>query len=221
VSQSIDTLSAASPEPVAGAAVRRRPGRPSRRADTRALLMDAALRLFAQQGIPNTTLRLIAEQVGLTPAMAHYHFKSREQLIDALAEERLLPICIRIDAALDVEDDHPMAVISSFIQRLLEAMAECPWWAPLWVREVLSEGGALTKRVHNRLGEAGREKWERRVTLWKRQGLMNEGVDADLVFMTIMGFTLLPLAAGWNASDPVGRDRLARHVTTLLGRGLF
>jgi AcrR family transcriptional regulator len=183
--------------------------------------MDAALVLFAQQGIPETTLRMIAEQVGLTPAMAHYHFKSREQLIDALAEERLLPICIRIDEALDAEDDPPMAVISRMVERLLEAMAECPWWASLWVREILSEGGHLTERVHTRLGGAGRRKWAKRVAAWQRQGLMNADVEADLVFITIMGLTLLPLAAGWNRSEPAARDRLATHVMTLLGRGLF
>lgn len=217
---SIENLPAASPEPRAGA-VRRRPGRPAGQADTRALLMDAALVLFSQQGITTTTLRMIAEQVSLTPAMAHYHFKSREQLIDALAEERLLPICIRIDEALGAEDDPPMAVISSLIQRLVEAMAACPWWASLWVREILSEGGVLTERVHNRLGGAGRQKWAKRVAEWQRQGLMNAGVEPDLVFTSIMGLTLLPLAAGWDNANSASRDRLTRHVMALLGTGLF
>jgi AcrR family transcriptional regulator len=220
VSRSTETLPVTSLEAVAGDA-RRRPGRPAGRADTRALLLDAALVLFARQGIANTTLRMIAEQVSLTPAMAHYHFKSRQQLIDALAEERLLPICIRIDAVLDAEDDPPMAVISSLVQRLLEAMVECPWWASLWVREVLSEGGVLTERVHNRLGGAGSEKWAKRVAEWQRRGLMNEGVEPDLVFTSIMALTLLPLASGWNGSHSDARDRLARQVMTLLGRGLF
>ncbi len=218
MSQSIQNLIHSSPEPDSG---RRRPGRPAGRADTRTLLMDAALVLFARQGIANTTLRMIAEHVSLTPAMAHYHFKSREQLIDALAEERLLPICIHIDEVLDAEDDPPMAVISCLIQRLLEATSACPWLASLWVREILSQGGLLTERVHNRLGGTGRQKWARRVTKWQRQGLMNEGVEPDLVFISIMGLTLLPLTGGWDGSHSANRDRLVIHVMSLLGKGFF
>lgn len=202
-------------------AIRRRPGRPTGKLDRRALLMDAALALFARQGIPSTTLRMIADEVDLTPAMAHYYFNGREQLIDALVEERILPVCISIEEAFNAEGGDPMTVISTFVQRLVQATGECPWLASLWVREMLGEGGDLKERVDKRLEEAGGKKGARRLENWRRQNILNDDVEFALVFTSIMALTLMPLAAGWNGSDLVSRDRLVKHVTTLLGGGLF
>jgi TetR/AcrR family transcriptional regulator len=207
--------------PSIGEATHRRPGRPTGRADRRSLLLDAALTLFAQQGVQNTTLRNIADYVGLTAAMAHYYFHSREQLLDALVEERLLPLAIRINEAFDEHGRNPEAMVSAFVRRLLEAAEECPSLPPLWVREMLSEGGTLKGRLLKRLEEAGREKADRRLEGWGREGLFAGDVEPTLVFTSIVALTLLPLAEGWCATAPVTRDRLERHVNALLSGGLF
>ncbi|WP_198026556.1 TetR/AcrR family transcriptional regulator [Bradyrhizobium sp. ARR65] len=204
-----------------GDIIRRPPGRPTGKSDRRTLLLDAALVLFAEQGVQNTTLRMIADQVGLTPAMAHYYFNSREQLIDALVEERLLPICTSIEETFGAECDDPMTVISNFVARLLEAAARYPWLAPLWLREGLSEGGALTEQIERRLAETKREKASRCIERWKQQGKLGETIEPELVFTSIVALVLLPLAAGAKGTYSVSPDRLARHVVTLLGRGMF
>ncbi|KAA1337047.1 TetR/AcrR family transcriptional regulator, partial [Escherichia coli] len=73
----------------------RRPGRPrggKRVTASREQLLDIALNLFSRQGIANTSLNAIAREAGVTPAMLHYYFNSREQLLDAMIEERFLPL---------------------------------------------------------------------------------------------------------------------------------
>jgi len=221
VTQAKETLSEVRGAQTADETVRRRPGRPTGKLDRRELLMDAALALFARQGIPSTSLKMIADEVGLTPAMAHYYFNGRYQLIDALVEERLLPVCISIGEAFGAEGDDPMTVISTFVQRLVQATEECPWLASLWVREMLGEGGDLKERVDRRLEETGSRKDARRLENWRRQNILNDDVESALVFTSIMALTLLPLAASRKGSDSVSRDRLVKHVTTLLGGGLF
>ena len=70
----------------------RKPGRPrgSRpNAENRERLIDIALRLFSQQGIARTSLNAIAREAGVTPAMLHYYFNSREQLLDVMIEGRV------------------------------------------------------------------------------------------------------------------------------------
>lgn len=63
---------------------------------SREQLLDIALNLFSRQGIANTSLNAIAKEAGVTPAMLHYYFNSREQLLDAMIEERFLPLRERI-----------------------------------------------------------------------------------------------------------------------------
>lgn len=53
--------------------------------DTRQKLMDAAVRLFAMEGVAQAQTRAITEQAGQRNASAlHYHFGSREGLLAAL-----------------------------------------------------------------------------------------------------------------------------------------
>jgi AcrR family transcriptional regulator len=49
--------------------------------DTRSRLRELALRLFAEQGYEKTSLREIAEQLGVTKAALYYYFKSKEDIV--------------------------------------------------------------------------------------------------------------------------------------------
>jgi AcrR family transcriptional regulator len=50
--------------------------------DTRAKIQAVALELFTEQGYENTSLREIAERLGVTKAALYYHFKSKEEIVD-------------------------------------------------------------------------------------------------------------------------------------------
>jgi AcrR family transcriptional regulator len=51
---------------------------------TRERILDAALNLFIEKGFDKTSLREIAEQLGVTKAALYYHFASKEDILMAL-----------------------------------------------------------------------------------------------------------------------------------------
>lgn len=55
--------------------------------DTRSRLRQLALQLFAEQGYEKTSLREIAEQLGVTKAALYYHFRSKEDIVRSLIED--------------------------------------------------------------------------------------------------------------------------------------
>lgn len=55
---------------------------------TRQLILDASLRLFSSRGFARTTVRDIAREAGITDAAIYYHFDSKRDVLEALAEER-------------------------------------------------------------------------------------------------------------------------------------
>jgi len=57
------------------------------RHDTRARIQSVALELFAEQGYDKTSLREIAERLGVTKAALYYHFKSKEDIVTSLVED--------------------------------------------------------------------------------------------------------------------------------------
>jgi len=57
------------------------------RAGTRERIQAVALELFAEQGYEKTSLREIAERLGVTKAALYYHFKSKEDIVSSLVED--------------------------------------------------------------------------------------------------------------------------------------
>jgi AcrR family transcriptional regulator len=57
--------------------------------DTRARIQQVALTLFTEQGYEKTSLREIAEHLGVTKAALYYHFKSKEELFESFIADRL------------------------------------------------------------------------------------------------------------------------------------
>ena len=52
--------------------------------NTRERILDVALDLFIEQGFDGTSLREIAEQLGVTKAALYYHFESKDDILMAL-----------------------------------------------------------------------------------------------------------------------------------------
>ncbi|WP_109483737.1 TetR/AcrR family transcriptional regulator [Paraburkholderia sp. C35] len=210
------------------AKVARRPGRPSgsgRGPEQRARLLDAALALFARQGIVDTTLGQVAREAGFTPAMMHYYFKTRDQLLDVLIDERFMPLRNKLSGAFQLTPDNPVAAIMLLAQRLVEVAVEYPWFPSLWIREVISEGGLLKQRMHERFGDENQKRGITFIEKWQKEGKLNPGLEPSLVFLSVIGLAILPLAtSAMGRNDPARRkltaDDIARHAVALLTHGV-
>jgi AcrR family transcriptional regulator len=55
--------------------------------DTRSRLREVALQLFAEQGYEKTSLREIAERLGVTKAALYYYYPSKEDIVRSLVED--------------------------------------------------------------------------------------------------------------------------------------
>lgn len=62
------------------------------RSDTRGRIQEVALELFAEQGYDSTSLREIADRLGVTKAALYYHFRSKEEIVVATVEDFLADI---------------------------------------------------------------------------------------------------------------------------------
>jgi AcrR family transcriptional regulator len=75
--------------------------------DTRQRILDVSAELFVDQGYDGTSLREIAERLGVTKAALYYHFASKDQIIRALLEPGnvlLTELIARLEAARGSEE---------------------------------------------------------------------------------------------------------------------
>ena len=52
--------------------------------DTRTRLLRVALRLFTEHGVEGTSLQMIADALGVTKAAVYYHFKTKDEITEAV-----------------------------------------------------------------------------------------------------------------------------------------
>ncbi|PFH08894.1 AcrR family transcriptional regulator [Collimonas sp. PA-H2] len=224
---SVRTKVAADKDAKPAAAVKR-PGRPmgsARGPEQRSLLLDTALALFARQGIADTTLASIAREAKVTPAMVNYYFTSREQLIDGLIEDRFMPVKAALGGVFQRHPDDPVAAITELTQRFVDVATANPWFAPLWLRGIITHDSLLKQRMHARAGDEDQKAALLCIKKWQRDGLLNADLEPPLVFMSLMGLTILPLAAIMTRqigpeNKPIDAKAIARHAIALLVQGV-
>jgi AcrR family transcriptional regulator len=95
----------------------------TRRGDTRARIQQIALELFAEQGYERTSLREIAERLGVTKAALYYHFKSKEDIVRSFTEDYFT----QLDALIAWGRDQPRTagtaheILERYVGILLES----------------------------------------------------------------------------------------------------
>jgi AcrR family transcriptional regulator len=88
--------------------------------DTRETIRAVALELFSTKGFEQTSLREIAERVGLTKASLYYHYSSKQALLLAVVE----PVITGWRAiAEDTESlEHTPATVREVVERCLDVL---------------------------------------------------------------------------------------------------
>lgn len=209
-----------------GSARTRAPGRPAAAGpELRARLLDAALACFVRSGIAATPLRAIATEAGVTPALVHYYFGDKVQLMQAVVEERLLPALAPLRARVEQVEAEPAALIAGYVRGMGEMVAAHPWVPALWVREVLCEGGALREALFERLIPRLPQMLAARFAEAQAQGRLNPDLDPRLLVVSLVGLTLFPAAGApiWRRmfdADDLDAEALAGHTIALLDRGV-
>ncbi|MCP1172020.1 TetR/AcrR family transcriptional regulator [Ralstonia chuxiongensis] len=214
----------------------RGPGRPRRpdgatQDDLRDRLLDIAVTLFARDGVGPTTLAAIAREAGVTAPMVHYHFKTRDQLLDAVVEGRIRPLIDQVTGpalAIIADDAHLpdlAQTVAGVAQRMVAVATATPWFPTLWIREIASEGGQLRERVFARIALERATLLVDRIARAQAAGAVNAALQPPLVMVSVIGLAMLPLAtrALWGRlplADRVSDEDIGRHVAALLLHGI-
>lgn len=106
---------------------------------TRALLIEAAERLFAERDYEEVSVRAINAAAGQNAASVHYHFGSKEALVAAILDRRMAPLhawrearCAELVAG--GRSPTPRQVVDLLVRPLLDLMQADPVGGPTYVR---------------------------------------------------------------------------------------
>src|SRR5437867_9065528 len=85
-------------------------------ASTRARILDIARDLIAERGYGGTSISQIAGKLGTSKAALYYHFKSKEEILDALLSEPMVAFQeLAQKAGADPGGKHPEEILGAII----------------------------------------------------------------------------------------------------------
>jgi AcrR family transcriptional regulator len=148
---------------------------------TRDHIVEAADDLFYRRGFEHTSFTDIADVVQISRGNFYYHFKTKDEILDAVINERLANTQQMLER-WEIEGDTPQDRIRSFIHILIANRADikrygCP------VGTLATE---LAKLNHASHGEANKLFTLFRTWLRRQFTLLGREVDADELAMHIL-----------------------------------
>jgi AcrR family transcriptional regulator len=130
---------------------------------TKERLLDTAERLFAEQGYTATSLRSIIAAAGVNLAAVHYHFHSKEALLEAVVLRRALPAneerLVLLDRYEQEAGDRPPElekIIEAFVAPTLNMASDPACGGMVFMRllgRLHAEGELLPRIVMEHFGE--------------------------------------------------------------------
>ncbi|MFE9772554.1 TetR/AcrR family transcriptional regulator [Streptomyces sp. NPDC005931] len=78
---------------------------PSKSGQTRALILETAMRLFQERGYDKTTMRAIAKEAGVSVGNAYYYFEGKEHLIQGFYDRIAAEHRVAVRRILEGEND--------------------------------------------------------------------------------------------------------------------
>jgi AcrR family transcriptional regulator len=188
-------------------------------------LIDAAARRFSRDGFTATSLRGVARDAGVTPAMVAYYFEDKQGLLRAVLEAGLDRIVAAIGAALAASADGD--AVPRFVRAYLGVINAHPWIPRILVQEVIARDSPLRQFLARRLvGEVlplVRPALDRAVALGRLRG----DLDPRLTLLSLVGMSVFPYIAepvlgpllGY-AIDPEFGTSFTEHTVSVALRGL-
>lgn len=204
---------------------RRQRGRPAdtENEDRRADLLDEAEQQFAEQGYAATSVRSIAEAAGVTPAMVHYYFGSKRELLTTVLDRVLAPLMERM-AALRAEPDPQLEPV---IEALTATMAAHPALPRLVTREALLPGGELAGHFAEHYAPRLGGLLPGLITRGQEAGRVSAHHDPRHLALFLIGLSMFPFIARPLAEPVLGLDYdkdggadLAREIVAIFQRAI-
>lgn len=158
-------------------------------AATRDSILDAAEKLFVEQGVSRTTLQHIASEAGVTRGAIYWHFDDKGALFNAMMERATLPLEAELQLLDQAESDDPLDDLRNYMLAVLRRTVEDPGArrvfeiATLKVEFVDEMDPARCRRqqsLNNWMARA-----ERRIRLAADKGLIGSKVEPGTVALAL------------------------------------
>lgn len=176
-------------------------GRPPgpRNEQVRQQLLEAAHTLFLSYEFKAVSLRSIATQADVNPAMVNYYFGSKQGLYLAMVEQMISSM----ETALADLPAQSGQSVSAFAEAYMQLLAANPWWPNFIVREVLFGKEQFRRQIVERFDRSLARHLLGGIRAAVAGGAYRQDLDPALAAWSLMGMMVFPFL-----SSPIAENLL-------------
>jgi TetR/AcrR family fatty acid metabolism transcriptional regulator len=187
--------------------------------DKRARIVDAAVHVFAEHGFFNATIAQIAREAGVADGTIYLYFKSKDELLFRLFDEKMSALLEEAKGQLAKEPDAPSR-LTRFIHLHFALVEKSPALASVLIVE-LRQSAQLLKQLEKDKLSAYLELIAETVRTGQGKGELIGGIAPGTVKRALFG-ALDESALAWLLSGRKSSlKKTAAEVATLFVRGLL
>lgn len=113
--------------------------------ERRGLILETAARLFHAKGYAGTSVESIARELGVSKAMIHYYWGTKDELLEEIQERALLLLRERLDN-IEFEDSSHGTWLEATVSAYIDAVFENRFFISVLVRDFAASEQTRQKR---------------------------------------------------------------------------
>ena len=170
-------------------------------AATRDSILDAAEKLFVQQGVSRTTLQHIATEAGVTRGAIYWHFDDKGALFNAMMERATLPLEAELQVLEQSESADPLGDLRDYMMAVLRRTVEDPQ-----ARRVFEICTLKVEFVDDEEMKAVRQRRQDNLNIWMARAERRIRMAKDKGQITCKGDAATAALAMWAIIDGLIRN---------------
>jgi AcrR family transcriptional regulator len=184
----------------------------------RAEVIAAATRLFVRKGIGNTTMRDIADEVGILNGSLYYYFPSKDTLVDEIVRGAMNDVINRYIQIRDADLDPLEALTRLITVELRTAVGEHRDATSIVQNDHLYLSGTDAFAWVEDMRTQSRYIWREVLQRCIAAGVMRD-IDLDVAYFAVTGL-ILSSVRWYRPNNPLSLDELVETLVGVLLRGL-
>ena len=186
--------------------------------DRRDVILERAADLFAKQGVAATTVREIAEAVGILSGSLYHHFSSKDAIVDAIVSSFMDDLVARYDAVL-ASDADPATRLKGLVAASIATSAEHPHATEIYQNDARYLQAADGQTVVRANARSVRTAWIKVLEEGAAAGIFRSDVPVRVIYPLLRDG--LWLTASWFVpTKAYGYDELARDYVLVFLEGI-
>lgn len=192
----------------------------NRKSDKRELILQAAVRVFAQKGFYNSKVTDVAKSAGVADGTIYLYFKNKDDLLIRLFEDKMDIILSRFDEHL-VNIDDPIEQLNMFFNVYFDLVQEDQELAEVFQVE-LRQSSKFLKDYHNQKFLDYLNIIARIIEKGQLEGFFREDINVDVIKLMIFG-AIDEVARQWilGADEKYSLDEATAQVSRSIIDGLI